>query len=43
MDVVNQVNSGEEAAIGLASDSLKRKAENAELSISIERRDETPE
>ena len=43
MDVVNQVNSGEEAAIGLASDSLKRKAENAELSISIERRNETPE
>ena len=43
MDAVSQVNSGEEAAIGLASDSLKRKAENAELSISIESRDKTPE
>ena len=43
MDAVKQVNSGEEAAIGLASVSLKRKAENAELSNSIESRDETPE
>ena len=43
MDVVNQVNSGEEAAIGLASVSLKREGENAELSNSIESRDETPE
>ena len=43
MDVVKQFYSGEEAAIGLASVSLKRKAENAELSNSIERRNETPE
>ena len=42
MDAVKQVNSGEEAAIELASVSLKRKAENAELSNSIESRDETP-
>ena len=43
MDALNQVNSGEEAAIGLASVSLKRKGENPELSNSIESRDETPE
>ena len=43
MDAVKQVNSGEEAAIGLASVFLKRKAENAELSNSIESRDEIPE
>ena len=43
MDAVKQVNSGEEAAIGLASVSLKRKAETAELSNSIESRDEIPE
>ena len=43
MDAVKQVNSGEEAAAGLASDTLKRKAENAELSNSIESRNETPE
>ena len=43
MDAVKQVNSGEEAAIGLASVSLKRKAKNTELSNSIESRDETPE
>ena len=43
MDAVKQVNSGEEAAIELASVFLKRKAENAELSNSIESRDETPE
>ena len=43
MDAVKPVNSGEEAAVGLASVSLKRKAENAELSNSIESRDETPE
>ena len=43
MDAVKQVNSGEEAAIGLASVSLKRKAENAELSNSIESRNKTPE
>ena len=41
MDAVKQVNSGEEAAIGLASVSLKRKPKNAELSNSIESRDET--
>ena len=35
MDAVKQVNSGEEAAIGLASVFLKRKAENAELSNSL--------
>ena len=40
---VKQVNSGEEGAIGLASVSLKGKAENAQLSNSIESRDETPE
>ena len=43
MDAVKQVNSGEEAAIGLASVSMKRKAENAELSNSIESRYEPPE
>ena len=43
MDAVKQVNSGEEAAIGLASVSLKRKAKNTQLSNSIESRDETPE
>ena len=43
MDVVKHVNSGEEAAIGLASVSLKRKEENAELSNSNESRDETLE
>ena len=43
MDAVKQVNSGEEARIGLASVSLKRKAENPELSNSIKIRDETPE
>ena len=43
MDTVKQVNSVEEESIGLASVSLKRKAENAELSNSIEGRDETPE
>ena len=35
IDAVKQVNSGEEAAIGLASVSLKGKAEYAELSNSI--------
>ena len=43
MDAVKQVNSGKEAAIVLPSVSLKRKAENTELSNSIERRDEIPE
>ena len=43
MDAVKQVNSGEQAAIGLASISLKRKAKNTEISNSIESRDETPE
>ena len=43
MDAVKQVNSGEEAVIGLALVFLKRKAENAELSNSIESRDEIPE
>ena len=43
MDAVKQVNSGEEAATWLASVSLKRKVENAELSNSIESRDKTPE
>ena len=43
MGAVKQVNSGEEAGIGLPSVSLKRKAENVELSNSIESRDETPE
>ena len=41
IDPVKQVNSGEEAAIGLASVSLKIKTENVELSNYIERRDET--
>ena len=36
MDAVKQVNSGEEAETGLAAVSLKMKAENAELSNSIE-------
>ena len=40
---VKHFNSGEEAAIGLASVSLKKKAKNAELSNSIESRDETLE
>ena len=43
IDAVKQVNSGEEAVIGLALVFLKRKAENAELSNSIESRDEIPE
>ena len=43
IDAVKQVNSGEEAVIGLALVFLKRKAENSELSNSIESRDETPE
>ena len=43
MDIVSQVNPGEETAIGLASVSLKRKTENSELSNSIESREETPE
>ena len=43
MDAVKQVNSGEEAAIGLASVSLKRKGENADLSNSTESRNETLE
>ena len=43
IDAVKQVNSGEEAVIGLALIFLKRKAENAELSNSIESRDEIPE
>ena len=43
MDAVKQVNSGKEAAIELASVPLMRKAENAELSNSIENRNETPE
>ena len=43
MDSVKQVNSGEEAVIGLGLVFLKRKAENAELSNSIESRDEIPE
>ena len=43
MDAVKQVNSREEAVVGLASVSLKRKAKNAELSNSIESRDETQE
>ena len=43
MNAVKQVNSGEEAAIVLASVSLKRKAENTELSNSIDSRDEIPE
>ena len=43
MDAVKHVNSGEDAVIGLASVSLKRKLENAELSNSIDSRDEIPE
>ena len=43
MDAVKQADLREEAAIGLASVPLKRKAENAELSNSIGSRDETPE
>ena len=43
MDAIKQVNPVEEAAIGLASVSLKRKTENAGLSNSMESRDETPE
>ena len=39
MDAVKQVNSWVEVAIGLASVSLKREIENAELSYSIESRD----
>ena len=41
MDAGKHVNSGEEAAIGLALVSLKRKAKNAELLNSTERWDET--
>ena len=41
MDAVKHVSSEEEAAIVLASISLKRKAEIADLSNSIESRDET--
>ena len=40
MNAVNQFNSGEEAAVGLASVSLKGKAENAELSNYLESWDE---
>ena len=43
MNAVNQFNSGKEAAIGLASASLKRIAENPELINSVEARDKTPE
>ena len=43
MDAVKQVNSREEAVVALASVSLKRKSKNAELSNSIESRDETQE
>ena len=43
MDAVKHVNSGEDTVIGLASVSLKRKLENAELSNSIDSRDEIPE
>ena len=43
MNAVKQVNSGEEAAIVLGSVSLKRKAENTELSNSVDSRDEIPE
>ena len=42
MDAVKQVNSGEKAAIGLASVSLKRKAENAQLSKPFDSRDKIP-
>ena len=40
-DPVKQASSGDEAVIELASVSLKRKAENAELSKSIESTDKT--
>ena len=43
MDALKQVNSLEEAAIGLASVPLKKKAENAELTNSIESRTKNPE
>ena len=43
MDAVKQVNSGKEAGIKLASGSLKRKAENPDLSNSIKIRDEATE
>ena len=43
MDALKQVNSLEEAAIGLASVHLKKKAENAELTNSIESRTKNPE
>ena len=44
MDALKQVNSREEAAIGLVSVSLKRKAENADyLQNSIESKGETPD
>ena len=43
MDAGKHVNSGEEAAIGLALVSLKRKEENAELSNSNESRNKTLE
>ena len=43
MGAVNQIISGEEAAIGLASIFLKRETEHTELSDSIESRDKTPE
>ena len=42
-DPVKQASSGDEAVIELASVSLKRKAENAELSKSIESTDKTPD
>ena len=43
MDAVKQANSGEEATIGLATVSMKRKAADAELSNSIDSTDKTPE
>ena len=43
IDAVKQVNSGEEAAIGLAAVSLKRKVEDAELSNSLESSDKPQE
>ena len=43
MDALKQVNSREEAATGLVSGSLKRKAENADLQNSIESKWETPD
>ena len=43
MDAAKQVNSRQEAVAGLASVSLKRRAENAGLSNSIESRDKTLE